>query len=110
MHIPKIDDYLEILTTEEVKEFEAITFSQYYKSINEEQNLGKVPKSLYIFLTTPAEVNKYVQSNSDDNCMHHYNVEIFFDADLQLFNTKPVTKNQLKTCYMSWKSLKFRQY
>ena len=104
MHIPKIDDYLEILTTEKVKEFEAITFSQYYKSINEEQNLGKVAKSLYIFLTTPVEVNKYVQSNSDDNCIHHYNVEIlnfFFDADLQLFNTKPVTKNQLQTCYMS---------
>ena len=25
----------------------------------------------------PDEVEKYVQSNSSDNCTHHYNVEIW---------------------------------
>ena len=48
LHIPKIDDYLKILTDEEVKDFLAIYFSGYFKSIREEQNLRKVAKSLYI--------------------------------------------------------------
>ena len=48
-------------------------------------------KSLYIFLTTPG---KYVESNSFDNCMHNYNVEIlnFSHPELQLLNTKPMIK------------------
>ena len=73
-------------------------FGDYFKSIKEEQNLRKVAKSLYIFLTTPDEVEKSVQSNSYDNCMHHYNVEILnvFDPELQLINTKQVIKNKLK--------------
>ena len=52
----------------------------------------------YIFLTTPDEVEKYVQSNSSDNCIHRYNVEILnlFDPELQLVNTKPMIKNRLK--------------
>ena len=97
LYIPKIDDYLQILTHEEVKDFVAINFSDYFKSIKE-QNLRKVAKSLYIFLTTPDEVEKSVQSNSYDNCMHHYNVEILnvFDPELQLINTKQVIKNKLK--------------
>ena len=61
MHIPKIDDSLRILSVEEVKNFVAINFSEYFKSTREEQNLGKVAKSLYIFLTTPDEVEKYVK-------------------------------------------------
>ena len=61
MHIPKIDDYLKILTDEEVKwGFVAINFSEYFKSIRQEQNLRKVGKSLYIFLTTLDEVEKHV--------------------------------------------------
>ena len=32
LHIPKIDDYLKILTDEEVKDFVAISFSEYFKS------------------------------------------------------------------------------
>ena len=42
------------------------------------------------FLTTPDEVAEYVQSNSSDNCVHHYDVEILtlFDPRLQLINTK----------------------
>ena len=81
LYIPKIDDYLKILTGEEVKEFVAINFNEYFKSIREEENLRKVATLLYIFLTTPDEVEKYVQSNLSDNCVHHYNVEI-----LNLFN------------------------
>ena len=77
LYIFKIDDYLKILTDEEVKELLAINFNKYFKSIREEQNLIKVAKSLYIFLTTPDEIEKYVQSNSSDNCVHHYSVEIF---------------------------------
>ena len=60
LYIPKIDDYLEILTDEEVKGFVAINFTEYFRSIRKEQNLRKVAKSLYIFLTTPDEVEKYV--------------------------------------------------
>ena len=53
---------------------------------------------LYIFLTTLDEVEKYIQSNSCDNCVHHYNVEILniFDPELQLINTKPMIKSKLK--------------
>ena len=61
MYIPKIDDYLKILTDEEAKDFVAINSSEYLKSIREEQNLRKVAKSLYIFLRTPAKVEKCVQ-------------------------------------------------
>ena len=96
LYIPKIDDYLKTLTDEEVKDFVAISFSKYFKTIREEQNLRKVTKLLYIFLTTPYEVEKHVQSNSSDNCVHHYNVEILniFDSEFQWINTKPVIKNK----------------
>ena len=84
-----IDNYSKILIDEEVKAFVIIKFSEYFKSIREELNLRKVSKLLYIFLTTPDELEKYVQSNSTDNCVHHYNVEILniFDPELQLINT-----------------------
>ena len=39
LYIPKIDDYLKILTDEEVKDFIAINFSKYFKSAKEEQSL-----------------------------------------------------------------------
>ena len=82
LYIPKIDDYLKILTDEEVKDFVAINFSEYFKSIREklyskliqEQNIRKLAKLLYIFLTTSDEAEKYAQSNFSDNCIHHYNV------------------------------------
>ena len=50
----------------------------------------KVGKSLYISLITPDEVEKYVQSNYSDNCVHRYNVELLnlFDLELQLINIK----------------------
>ena len=77
LHIPKIDGYIKILTDEKVEAFVAINFSEYSKSIRKKQNLGRVARSLYIFLTTPDEVEKYVESNSSDNCIRRYDVEIF---------------------------------
>ena len=87
--IPKTDNYLEILTDKEIKDFAAINFS---KSIREERNLRKVAKSLHIFLTKPDEV----KSNYSHNFVHYYNVEILnlFDPELQLINTKPVIINK----------------
>ena len=55
LYIPKIDDYLETSTDKEKKNFVAIIFSEYFKSIREEQNLRKISESFYNFLTTPDE-------------------------------------------------------
>ena len=68
LYIPKIDDYLEILTDEEVKDYVAINFSEYFKStkeklyskLNKKQNLRKVAKTLYISLKTPDGIEKHV--------------------------------------------------
>ena len=78
--------------------------------MKEEQNLRIVPKSPYIFLTKPDEVEKYVQPNSFDNCVYHYNVKILnlFDPEVQLINTKPVIKSKLKKLLNELKSLKFK--
>ena len=54
--IPKINDYLEMLSNEEVKDFVVINFSEYFKSTSEEQNLREFAKSLYIFLAAPDEM------------------------------------------------------
>ena len=61
----------------------------------------------YIFLTTPDEVEKYVQSSSSDNCIHRYNVEILnlFDPELQLVNTKRI-ENRLKEFLSELKNFK----
>ena len=98
LYIPKINDYFKILTDGAVKDFVAMNFSEYFKSIREEQNLRKVAKSLYIFLTTPDEIEKYTQSNSSDNFVHHYYAEMlnFFESELELINTKPMIKRKLK--------------
>ena len=61
LYIPKINVYLKILTDEDVKDFIALSFIQYFKSITEEQYLRKVSKLLYIFLTALDEVEKYVK-------------------------------------------------
>ena len=60
LYFPKIDEYLKILADEEMKDFVAFNFSKYFKSVREEQNLRKVAKLLYIFLTAPEEIEKYV--------------------------------------------------
>ena len=122
LYLPKIGYYLKILTDEEVKDFFAINFSEYFKyvreklysKLSEEQNHRKVADSFYIFLTTPDEVEKHVeimQLNSSDKYVHCYDIEILnvFDPELQLINTKPMIKNKLKEL-LSLKSLKFRQY
>ena len=79
--------------------------------LSEEQNLRKVVKSLYIFLATPDEVERYakmIQSNSSNNCVHNYNNMILnlFDPELQLINTKPMIKNKLKEMLSELKKFK----
>ena len=39
MYIPKIDDYLEILTDKEVRDFVAINFSEYFQSRREQKKM-----------------------------------------------------------------------
>ena len=60
LYVPKIVDYLKIFTDKEVEDFIAINFSEYFKSLREEKNLRKVAKLVYISLTTPDKVIKYV--------------------------------------------------
>ena len=100
LSIQKIDDYLKILTDKEVKDFVAINFSEYFKFISDGQNLRKLANSLYIFLTKPDEVEKYVLSNSSDNCIHCYHVAILstFYPELQLINFKPTIKKNQNNC------------
>ena len=49
-----------------------------------------------------------MQSNSTDNCVHDYNVEILniFDLELQLINTELVIKNKLKELLSELKKFK----
>ena len=44
-----------------------------------------------------------IQSNSPDNCLHHYNVEIsnIFDPELHLINTKHMIKKKKKKQLLS---------
>ena len=58
-----------------MKDFLAVNFREHFKSIKEEQNLRKVTKLLYIFLTTPDEVENHVQSNTSDSCIPQCNVK-----------------------------------
>ena len=101
LHISKIDDYLEILTDEEIKAFAAPYFSEFVKK---GEILRKVPKSLYFFLTTPVKVH----SNSSDNSIHHYNIEILnlFYSELQLINAKPVINDKLNEFLSELKKFK----
>ena len=103
-YIPKIDEYLKILTYEEVKDFLIINFRKFR---GEEQILRKVAKSLYFFLTTPGER----QSNCSDNFIYHCNVNILniFYSELQLINTKPVTKNKLIGLLNKLEKFKFQR-
>ena len=48
-YIPKIDDYLEILTDEEAKDFVAINFSEYFKSREDEKVSEKLLNRLISF-------------------------------------------------------------
>ena len=80
------------MTDEELKDFVAINFSEYFKStkeklsskLNKKENVRKVAKFVYISLKTPNEVENYLQSNFADNCIHPYNAKILnlFDPEL----------------------------
>ena len=50
LYIPKVDGYLKFFTDEKVKDFVAINFDEYFKSIREKENLRKFTKSLCIFI------------------------------------------------------------
>ena len=50
LSVPKIDNYLEILTNEEVKDFAAISFSESIREVVL-RKVRKVAKLLYFFLT-----------------------------------------------------------
>ena len=104
------DDYLKILTDEETKDFAAINFNECFKSIREEKNLRKLAKLLDIFLPTTDKVERYVQSNSFDDCMHRFTVKILniFDPELQFANTKPMMKSKLQELLSDLKKLKIQ--
>ena len=117
LYIPKIDDYLKILTDNEVRDFVVKNFGEHFKSTREilYSNLfeeqREVVESLYIFLTRPDELKKHaqmMQSNSSHNCVHRYNIEILnlFDPELQLINTKPMIKSKLKELLSESKKFK----
>ena len=86
LYIPNIRYHLKILTEDEVKDFSAVNFREYfnytreklYSKLSKKRNLGKVPESLYIFLATTDEVEKrakIMHSNSSDKKVHRYNIE-----------------------------------
>ena len=59
------------------------------------EGVSQRPWLLYIFLTTPDEIEKYVeimQSSFSDNCLCYYNIKVLnlFDTELQLINTNPI--------------------
>ena len=65
---------------------------------------------LYIFLTTPDEVEKcakIMQSNSSDKYLHRYNIEILsrFEPESELLNTRPMIENELKELLSELKKL-----
>ena len=82
-----------------------------YSKLSKKENFRKAPKSLYIILTTPDEVEKYievVQSYSSNNCVHCYNIEILnlFDSELKPLNTKPMIRIKLKELLSDLKKFK----
>ena len=66
-YIPKITEYLDILTDEKVKHFVVIDFDVRFKyrrkeqhsQLNKNTNIRTVAESFYTFLTVPGEVEKY---------------------------------------------------
>ena len=61
---------------------------------------------LYTFLTTPDEVQKYVQFNSSDNSSDNVEILNDFDPKLQMINAKPMIKNRLKESLSELKKFK----
>ena len=115
LYVPKIVDYLKILTDEELKDLVAISFSEYFKSTVENCFLNEVKNKILvkllncICLTALEEVEKFAkikQSNSPDKYVHRYNIElwIFLIQNYNWFTLKLWLKTNLKNCYVSWKS------
>ena len=109
------------MSSDKVKDFVVISFGNYcestreklYSKLSEEQSLQKVAKAVYVFLTIPDEVEKYVemmQSSFPDNCLCHDNIKILnpFDPELQLINTKPMIKEKLKELLSDLKRFKIQ--
>ena len=80
LYIPRIGGYLKVLTDDKVKEFLVMSFDEYFQSLREKlysklsevENLRKIAELVYIFLTTPDEVEKHVEmmhSSFPDNCI-----------------------------------------
>ena len=84
LYIPGNDGYLKSLTGGKVKDFVVIcSFVEYFNSTKEKLysklNEEQAVESLYNFLTTTDEVQKYVemmQSSYSNNCLSHYNFEL----------------------------------
>ena len=81
LHFSKTDDYLKILTVDDM------------------------------FLTRPVKVEKYVEmmlSTSFDNCVYDYNDEILyrFDQNLQQINTKPMIQSKFQKLLNELKKIK----
>ena len=83
-----------------------------YSKLNEVQNLGKVTKSLYIFLTTPDRSGIYAKMMQCNQILliiviYCYDVEILnlFDAELRLIKIKLMIKNKLKEFLSELKKL-----
>ena len=85
-----IDEYLKILADEEVKDFLAI---DVIESINEEQNVRKVPKLPYFFSQHLVKYYQILLIIIYVTIMLNLNL---FDPELQLINTKSVIKNRFK--------------
>ena len=84
-----------------------------YSKLSDKQNMIKVVALLSIFLTTPNEVEKNVktmQSNSSDRYVHRSSIDILnlFDRELQLINTKPMIKNNMKELLSELKKFKLQ--
>ena len=102
LNILKIDNYLKILTDEEVKDFVVISLSEYFKfsgeklhsKLTEETNFRK----LMNFWQHLVKYSKIMQSKSSDKYAHRYSIEILnlFNVEIQLMNTKPMIKSKLK--------------
>ena len=64
VYISKVGDYSKILTDDEMNDYVVINLGEYlnlWEKNIEEQNLKRVIESLYIFLATPVEAEKYVE-------------------------------------------------
>ena len=96
---------------DQVKNFAAINFSEHFKStrakfyskLSKEQNLRKVSESLYIFLTTPNEREKYAKMMQSSFLIIVYIacVHCFF-----LICHCNCIRNKLKELLSGWKKFK----